>query len=155
MTDATTPDQSAAMLLELHHRRLDEMLDDVELAADAESWKNANRGFKLFRHELEEHIRLEEEVMFPAFEAATSVREGPTAVMRHEHVAIRALLSEIEQALIEERPISRLVAALESQLGSHNFKEERVLYPAFEQRAPISVRAGLATELSALLRGPG
>lgn len=153
MTETTTSDLSVAMLLELHHQRLDEMLDEVELMADAENWKDAKRRFLGFRRELEEHIRLEEEMMFPTFETNSSMPHGPTVVMRAEHVTIRQLLANVEAALTEKRPISRTTVELEAQLGAHNFKEERVLYPAFERLASVSTRMSLATKVETLLRG--
>ncbi len=155
MTEATTSDLSAAMLLEIHHQRLDEMLDEIELMADAENWKDAKRRFDGFRREMEEHIRLEEEMMFPTFEAEGSMPRGPTVVMRTEHVSIRQFLADVEAALTEERPISRTTAALEAQLSVHNFKEERILYPAFERTASAATRMALAAKVEALLRGPG
>lgn len=149
----TTRDPSVAMLLELHHRRLDDMLDEVELLADAERWQDARRGFVTFRRELEAHIRLEEEMMFPTFEQEAPMLRGPTMVMRAEHAAIKASLMQIAGELTEERPIARATAELEAQLDAHNFKEERVLYPAFERAASAPVRAALAVEVDALLQG--
>src|SRR5215831_13013195 len=153
MSESTTTDLSTAMLLELHHRRLDEMLVETELLADAEKWAEAKQRFDGFRRELEEHIRLEEEVMFPAFEACGP--SGPTAVMRAEHGAIRQLLASVAQALADERPISRATTDLTGQLGAHNFKEERVLYPAFERLVPATTRTALARQVEALVRGRG
>jgi len=148
-----TNDQSAGMLLELHHQRLDDMLDDIELCADAENWSEAKRRFAGFRRDIEEHIRLEEELIFPIFEANAAMPHGPTVVMRAEHVAIRQTLAAVEAALADERPISRTTAELEAQLAAHNFKEERVLYPAFERLAAAATRAALAATVEALLRG--
>lgn len=147
MNEAIDHELSAAALLERHHRRLDDMLEDVELMADAQSWKQGKRRFDEFRREMEEHIRLEEEIMFPAFERDPAMARGPTVVMRAEHQAIRGLLDQVEDALADERPVGRTSAELKAQLGAHNFKEERVLYPAFERMAPASVRAALAAEL--------
>ena len=103
---------------------------------------------------MEEHIRLEEEMMFPTFEANASMPRGPTVVMRAEHAAIRQFLADVEAALSAERPISRTTADLKAQLGAHNFKEERVLYPAFERTASAATRTALAAAVDALLRGP-
>jgi regulator of cell morphogenesis and NO signaling len=151
----TTRDPSVAMLLELHHRRLDDMFDEIELMAEAQRWQEARRVFEDFRRELEAHIRLEEELMFPTFESDAPTLRGPMMVMRAEHAAIRAFLTEVAGALAEERAARRAMAELEAQLDAHNVKEERVLYPAFERTAPPSVRAALAAEVEALLQGPG
>jgi len=155
MTETTASSLSAVVLLELHHERLDDMLGDVKLMADAESWQDAKRRFDAFRRELEAHIRLEEEMMFPALEKDASMPQGPTTVMRAEHVTIRAFLAELDEALTETRSVRQTTAELEAQIGAHNFKEERVLYPAFERLAPASARTALATELEALLGGRG
>jgi|SRR6185312_8214888 DUF438 domain-containing protein len=92
---------------------------------------------------------------FPAFEKDASMPEGPTTVLRAEHVTIRAFLAEVDKALTETRSVRQTTAELEAQMGAHNFKEERVLYPAFERLAPASARTALATELEALLGGRG
>ena len=155
MNESIDHELSAATLLEQHHRRLDDMLDDVELMADAENWKHGQRRFDEFRREMEAHIRLEEETMFPAFERDPTTSRGPTIVMRAEHDAIGGLLEGVQRALIEERPISRMSAELKAQLGAHNFKEERILYPAFERTAPVPVRAALAAQTQALLTHRG
>jgi iron-sulfur cluster repair protein YtfE (RIC family) len=155
MTVGTTRDPSAAMLLELHHRRLDDMLDDVERMADNQSWQDAKRRFEVFRLELEAHIRLEEELMFPAFGQDAQMLRGPIMVMLAEHAAIKTFLEEVGRALREERAIDRATSELEAQLGTHNIKEERVLYPAFERVAPAGLRAALAAKVEALVRGPG
>jgi iron-sulfur cluster repair protein YtfE (RIC family) len=153
MTDPDTSNLGAAILLEQHHRRLDDLLDEVERLVDAENWKEAKLRFERFHRELEEHIRLEEEVMFPAVEAHAAMPHGPTVVMRQEHVGIRQSLMSVYTALTQERPISQTTTELEAQLGDHNFKEERVLYPMFERFAPGGIRTALAGKVEALLRG--
>lgn len=154
MSETTPSDRSAALLLETHHQRLDEMLVEVDLMADAENWPGAKRLFERFRGELQQHMRLEEELMFPTLEATGSVPLGPTVVMRAEHASIRQFLANVEAALTEERPISRTTTELAAQLGAHNLKEERVLYPAFERTASAATRRALAAEVDTLLREP-
>jgi iron-sulfur cluster repair protein YtfE (RIC family) len=152
MTEGKASELCAAVLLELHHERLDDLLEDVKLMADAGSWKDAGRRFAAFRREMHEHMRLEEEMMFPAFEGDASTPRGPTRVMRDEHAAINALLTDVERGLAEGGPISRTISELEARLGAHNFKEERVLYPTFERTAPVAVRTALAAQVEALVR---
>ena len=60
---------SPSLILELHHRRLDEMLERIAIEIELASWGEARLLFARFRGELEEHIRIEEQVMFPSFEA--------------------------------------------------------------------------------------
>ncbi len=140
-----------SLVLELHHRRLDEMLDRVEMDVEIGDWSEARTGFARFQVELEEHMRIEEEMIFPSFEAFTRSPGGPTAVMRAEHDQIRQVLTVLEGFLGDEQPIDEATLALEALLSVHNDKEERVIYPMFEQHAPPEACAALKLELRPLL----
>jgi iron-sulfur cluster repair protein YtfE (RIC family) len=148
---AESSSSPVTLVLERHHRRLDEMLDRVEMDVEVGSWSEARRRFAQFQTEMDEHIRLEEELMFPAFEAFARATGGPTAVMRVEHREIQGLIGLLEQLLRDEQPIADVSTALESLLGAHNAKEERVLYPLFERHAAPSVYAALDLELRPLI----
>lgn len=149
-TAARQPD-TASLILELHHRRIDEMLDAVEIAVDIGSWGEARALFTRFRGELEEHIRIEEQLMFPSFEAFMRMTGGPTTVMRAEHGQIARCLDAVEGALDAEQPDGEAVDQLESVLASHNAKEERVLYPLFERHAPPEAYGALLAEIRPLV----
>jgi iron-sulfur cluster repair protein YtfE (RIC family) len=144
-------DSPVSLILELHHRCLDEMLDHVEMSVEIGNWDEARIGFAAFQTELEEHMRLEEGLMFPSFEAFTRSPGGPTAVMRAEHDEIRTLLTVLEGFLCDEQPIDDATTALETLLASHNAKEEQVVYPMFERHAPAEAYAALDHELRPLV----
>jgi iron-sulfur cluster repair protein YtfE (RIC family) len=144
-------DELVSVALELHHHRLDDMLDRVEIDVETGAWSEARRGFALFRRELEEHMRLEEELLLPALGPASQVGDGPAFVMRGEHPQIRELLEMVEIALENEYPIGEVTDALEATLADHNLGEERVLYPLFEQLATPEAYAAAALELRPLL----
>lgn len=82
------------------------------------------------------HLGCEEEVLFPAFEAATGMtRGGPTFIMRAEHEQMRALLARMQTA-IERGDIRELLDQGDTLLlliGQHNQKEEGMLYPMAER----------------------
>jgi iron-sulfur cluster repair protein YtfE (RIC family) len=146
---APHPD-TASLILELHHRRIDEMLDGVEIAIDIGSWAEARALFTRFRGELEEHIRIEEQLMFPSFEAFMRAPGGPTTVMRAEHAEIARCLDAVEEALDAQAPDVAELDELEVHLASHNAKEERILYPLFERHAPAEAYAALLAEVRPL-----
>jgi iron-sulfur cluster repair protein YtfE (RIC family) len=146
-------DRSVAALLEAHHRRLDDLLERVEIAVEIGSAGDARRQFASFRGELEEHIRIEEELMFPSFEALLGRAKGPTAVMRAEHAEILAAADAIEGLLCEGQPAGDALGDLLAHLEAHNSKEELVLYPSFERIAPPEAYAALAAEVGALGAG--
>ena len=142
--------ETASLTLELHHRRMDEMLERVAISIDLGSWGEARALFARFRAELEEHIRIEEQVMFPSFEAFMRVTGGPTAVMRREHQEIARCLDLLEEHLAAERTDDDALDQLQMMLASHNAKEEQVLYPMFDRHAPPEAYRALMRELRPL-----
>jgi iron-sulfur cluster repair protein YtfE (RIC family) len=148
---AHAADRPLSLVLEHHHRRLDEMLDHVEMAVEVGSWGEARRSFAQFQAELGEHIRIEEELLFPSFEAFTRAVGGPAAVMRAEHRQIEDFVALLEQLLRDEQPIADASTALETLLAGHNAKEERFVYPLFERHAPPDAYAALDLELRPLV----
>jgi iron-sulfur cluster repair protein YtfE (RIC family) len=144
-------DDTASLMLTLHHRRLDDLLGYVEIAAEIRSWKQARALFVAFREELEEHIRIEEDVMFPALDPFLSPA-SPTAVMRVEHREIARCVDLLDQLLDAEQPIAEAVDRLEAVLAEHNRKEEGVLYPTFERFATGEDRAAVVGELRPLFQ---
>ena len=145
--------QDASLILELQHRRLDEMLGRVEIAFEIGAWSEAQNLFGGFQAELDEHIRIEEDLMFPSFEAFTRGTGGPTTVMRREHHDIGRCVDLIEDLLQDEQPIGEQLEFLEALLSGHNAKEEQVLYPLFERHAPPEAYAALVKELRPLFEG--
>ncbi|BBY83686.1 hemerythrin domain-containing protein [Mycolicibacterium pulveris] len=96
---------------------------------------------------LRRHIYLEEEYLFPPLRAAGMV--GPVMVMVHEHAQMWPLLDQIEESLADGNAATaaQLCRELLAQLGSHNWKEERILYP----QADDTLSAADRDELSELV----
>jgi iron-sulfur cluster repair protein YtfE (RIC family) len=95
----------------------------------------AKEAFKAFKFGLQRHIVWEEDVLFPLWEVKTGMSEGgPTSVMRAEHRQIGQQLEAIHGKVADQNPDSdQEEQALLDLLGSHNMKEERVLYPTIDQ----------------------
>ena len=77
-------------------------------------------------------------MLFPAFEAATGMSGGPTAVMRGEHAQMRALVEAI-QAAVSARDADEFFGSCETLvifMEQHNRKEEGILYPMCDDRIP-------------------
>lgn len=117
--------------LQSDHRRLDAIVPDVERLAEAGDFATAAARFAEFVCGLGWHIDVEEQVLFPFFEAKTGMSGGPTVVMRAEHRDIRDRMDGVTRAL-ETRQLPDVRGALGelmTLLSSHNLKEERMLYP--------------------------
>jgi len=124
-----------AEFFEQDHRDCDARWDDVEELLDTEDIEAARPAWQRYLGGMRRHIAMEEEVLFPAFEAASGMSEGgPTTVMRMEHSQIRSLLAEIDAAMDagdHERALDAGDTLL-MMLQTHSAKEEQVLYPMAE-----------------------
>lgn len=117
------------------HARCDALFADAEGAAERADWAACQRCVAQLRQALLSHFAIEEDVIFPSFEAHTGMTEGPTRVMRGEHVQMRALIGVL-LASAERKDPDAFADAAETLLilmQQHNMKEENILYPMCDQ----------------------
>jgi len=118
------------------HRRCDALWAEVEAAVDNGDAATAQTAWQAFAHSMQRHFTMEEEILFPSFEAATGMQGGgPTFVMRAEHQQMRALLQQMADAA-EAGDFDTVVDdgdTLLMLIQQHNAKEEGILYPMAEQ----------------------
>lgn len=117
------------------HKRCDELFAAAESAASRGEWDAAAKAFIDFRDALHHHFAMEEDVMFPAFENRTGMRQGPTAVMRNEHRQMKDLLDQLGHAMETTDGAAFLGDAdtLLILMQQHNVKEEQMLYRMADQ----------------------
>ncbi|MCW8956325.1 MAG: hemerythrin domain-containing protein [Gammaproteobacteria bacterium] len=117
------------------HKRCDDYFAQAENFAMAKDWNNTVLMTNTFHQALQLHLKQEEEKLFPAFENATGMHQGPTMVMRSEHQQIRELLEQLLRAA-EDKNSDRyfgLSETLHIFMQQHNMKEEQILYPMIDQ----------------------
>ena len=92
---------------------------------------SAAQSFAEFASGLNWHIDAEELTLFPAFEQSTGVLQGPTTVLRQEHLRIRRGMDEVAGGLRagDRAAAEQAIGALTELLADHNIREEQVLYP--------------------------
>ena len=120
----------------LDHRRCDEKWAEVEAAAQAGDVELEKEKWRTFQSQMLRHLRMEEEVMFPAFEQASGMTDGgPTFVMRSEHDQMRGLLDQMDAAEDggDHDELTDVGDTLLILIQQHNQKEEHMLYPLAEQ----------------------
>jgi len=129
---------SAASLVDYFtskHRACDGGWADVEAAADAGDTAAMAAHWLRFQNALLRHLAMEEQLLFPAFEAATGMANaGPTQVMRTEHQQMRGVLAQMSAA-VERGDVEELIDqgdTLNILIQQHNMKEEGMLYPMAE-----------------------
>lgn len=139
--------------LERDHKRLDAIVARVQELLAAGSFPDASERFAEFTCGLGRHIDAEEQVLFPAFEELTGMTSGgPTFVMRGEHVEIRRLMDAATGALrgADAAEAEETLHGLVAILGTHNMKEERMLYPMADRAAGSdSARSDLVKRIQA------
>jgi len=117
------------------HRRCDEIFTTAEELVSTEKWSEAESVFFAFRDAMLNHFSMEEERLFPAFEQHLGHAMGPTQVMRMEHIQMKQLFSEMEQA-VKARDDAQYLGLSETLMmimQQHNMKEEQMLYPMMDQ----------------------
>ena len=126
---------NAIQQLTEQHRLCDADFSIAETAVRQGDWAKARAVFQSFHSSMLQHFALEEDSLFPAFEAATGSQMGPTAVMRNEHQQMRALMQDMAQLLSSEQATDYLGCAdtLLILMQQHNMKEENILYPMCSQ----------------------
>lgn len=116
------------------HRACDAAWTEVERLVDAGD-PDGPAAFHRFAAAMERHFRMEEDVLFPAFEAATGMSGGPTAVMRMEHEQMRGLLRQMASAAdADPEALLDQGDTLLMLVQQHNVKEEGMLYPMCDVR---------------------
>ena len=94
-------------------------------------WARCGSALAGFALELRAHLAAEEAVLFPAFEAASGMKNGPTQMMRIEHEQMRELLGQLEAGLAAQdaEGFDGAAETLLILMQQHNMKEENILYP--------------------------
>lgn len=113
------------------HTHCDDLFAEAENAVASADWQRGQTHFQGFEAATLHHFMREESVLFPAFEAHTGIRHGPTEVMREEHVEMRETMQGMGQALAKRDTDAYLGLAetLLMLMRQHNMKEEQMLYP--------------------------
>lgn len=151
----TLPDLTMSLptqILPKHHKHCDDLFIIAEEAANRSDWPVVATSFRHFRDQMEAHFCAEEKLLFPAFEAATGMSEGPTQMMRYEHGQMRGLLDQLAAAATahDKDAYAGVAETLLMLMQQHNMKEENILYPMCDQALGSQAEA-VSAEIDALL----
>ena len=130
------------------HDRLDQLFSSFK-AIKSEDFPQARRLFSEFKSRLTKHIRWEEELLFPRFEKESGLTGGgPTFVMKLEHRQIQSLLEKFNNKLLTgEAKTDVEDDELVGLLTSHNFKEEKILYPWIDRTLSEAERSEMIRKM--------
>ncbi len=128
----------------------EDLLLDLRAAADAGDFAAAGMAFDRFAGALRRHMEAEDQLLLPLLDSRTPELAPAVALMRAEHVFIRAMMAAMDASLFA-RDVHGFRHAFE-QLGrvlpAHEARESRMLYPALERTLTTSERAALSALLA-------
>lgn len=119
----------------LDHKRCDDFFAYLEESVGRHDWKEAETRFRQFHDALKQHMRMEEKVLFPAFEQAIRDSGGPITMLRMEHGRIRGIIDRMADAVGRTDTADFLLHAetFTLLLQQHSLKEEEMLYPLLDK----------------------
>ena len=134
------PADSITGYLAADHQRIEKLWLELKAAFARHDFNAMHARAGEFIAAMRRHLRMEEQILFPAIEDKTAMRtSGPTYAMRLEHREIERVLDGLAPLLtVQERWTA--IQAMEGELTdpsalfrSHDAKEEMVLYPMADQ----------------------
>ena len=118
------------------HRACDNAYAALESVAQGGNADQVAECWRRFKGAMNCHLAMEEEVLFPEFDAAIGMHgAGPTAVMKMEHDQMRGVMSQMEQC-VEDGEYEDMLDhgdTLLMLIQQHNVKEEGILYSMAQQ----------------------
>jgi len=125
--------KSIEQIMQYDHERLDALLEAGAKKLQEGQWHAAAELLEQFRHGIEDsHMRVEETILFPAFEKHSGNANHPlTALLCKGHQDLRIFIQEMSEAIhiqdIEE--YNAILGTVKALLKLHDNKEETELYP--------------------------
>ncbi|HYD95793.1 MAG TPA: hemerythrin domain-containing protein [Noviherbaspirillum sp.] len=144
--------QTIAGYLGSDHKRCDDIFAAAETSVSSNDWDDAAKQLAAFAEALEHHLSMEEQVLFPEFESATGMVDGPTRVMRMEHQQLRSILEVLKDTLAKRDAdgFFGYAETFNTMIQQHNMKEESILYVMTD-----NVLAGRRDEVIGAMREVG
>lgn len=121
---------SISQFMSKHHRECDDVYVKAEGLVSEQKWEEASDAFTQAYDDFMLHFNREESTLFPAFEDKTGMTNGPTQMMRSEHMRMKATLKDLKMAL-QEKDKDKFLGHSEAFMifvQQHNMKEEQMLY---------------------------
>jgi len=106
---------------------------------------------EFFANQLVLHFRAEEEVLFPQMRALVPESESIIEQLIRDHQQFRAAMPQLES----EVGLGKLVFDLGDLLERHIRKEERELFPLFEQYVGETAAEAVGAEIKTILGSSG
>ena len=113
------------------HRDIESAVYRCRTACDIADWSLVHEVFAEMTSNYRNHIRIEEDVLFPAYQAHPEASSEPTASLEADHEQIVHLMDHIAQRLAEKdyESLAENFSLLYRILRNHHEKEEEIFLP--------------------------
>jgi hemerythrin-like domain-containing protein len=113
------------------HTLYEDLLSLCLEAVEVGDWGTVDRSFHELVTHLKRHMALEEEVLYPAYESAPNVPQGPTMALREEHTNIVGLIQDMARVIktMNQEHVLECLVQLENLMVKHHEKEEDIFLP--------------------------
>lgn len=113
------------------HLDLEDLLNDSTAAVRRQDWEAAGRLFGRLVERLKGHMRIEEEVIFPAYDQLPGTAREPTDSLRNDHDALVRCCRDLHYSLQARNGLAfvNALAPLRDLLARHDEKEEQLFLP--------------------------
>src|SRR5262245_16540796 len=118
---------------EKHHDELDQLFSDYRKYKNID-FNRAKGFFNAFMLKAQQHMKWEEDIIYPIFERKTGIEDGPISIMKEEHHRIYEMIRLIDLKIQKtELASDRLENDLMMIIGLHSVNEENILYPVLDR----------------------
>ena len=113
------------------HKDFESAVYKCRVACDIADWSLVQDVFAEMASNYKNHVRIEEDVLFPAYDAHPGASSGPTASLEADHEQILHLMDHIAQGLAENdrESLAENFSLLYRILRNHHEKEEEIFLP--------------------------
>lgn len=113
------------------HSLYETLLSQCQDAVEIEDWGTADLALRDMVTHLKRHMALEEEVLYPAYEATAHAPQGPTRALREEHDQIVRLIRDMVRVIKtrDSGHVLECLTHLENLMIKHHEKEEDIFLP--------------------------
>jgi hemerythrin superfamily protein len=139
------PPIDAIDLLINQHRELERMLEQI---ADEESEEKIKALFAAASDHLTVHIKSEEDIFYPAVNAART--EDDLLESLEEHLSLKRLLADLLMLDPSDKAFEPKFKVLKEQTEHHHKEEEHHLFPTVGELIEPETRAALGKDMLAL-----
>jgi hemerythrin-like domain-containing protein len=113
------------------HSLYENLLSRIQDAVEFDDWGSADLTFRELVAHLKQHMAVEEEVLYPAYEAEAHAPQGPTQALREEHDRIVLLVRDMLPVIKtrDSEHVLESLSRLEYEMIKHHEKEEDIFLP--------------------------